>query len=280
MNRRTFVYNAALGTLGTLQAGLAGLPQAPGPDGRNTLQIDVNAPDLPPSPLAMPGLFPGRVIEVFHGGSIVNRRISSAGRADDGGRRDEGAHRRRRPGQRLGAKFVSPTDVVAVKVNPSSAPLTITSIPLLRVVIRALNAAGVPNRNIIVYDRNSNQLEVNGYHALLQAGVRVVGLDQRWTDKGQTRGGYDQSIYCEMDCFGERETRSYLASIVATEADKIINLPVLKEHNASGVTGCLKNLAYGSFNNVAQDARRHQDLHRPGDRGHVQCRRRFARRRC
>src|SRR5207249_10421601 len=24
----------------------------------------------------------------------------------------------------------------------------------------------------------------------------------------------------------------------------------LKEHNASGVTGCLKNLAYGTFNNV------------------------------
>ena len=36
------------------------------------------------------------------------------------------------------------------------------------------------------------------------------------------------------------------------EADKIINLPCLKEHNASGVTGCLKNLAYGSFNNVAR----------------------------
>ena len=32
----------------------------------------------------------------------------------------------------------------------------------------------------------------------------------------------------------------------------LINLPVLKEHNASGVTGCLKNLAYGSFNNVAR----------------------------
>ena len=53
-----------------------------------------------------------------------------------------------------------------------------------------------------------------------------------------------------MDCFGERETRSYLASIVSSEANKIINLPCLKEHNASGVTGCLKNLAYGTFNNV------------------------------
>jgi uncharacterized protein (DUF362 family) len=37
---------------------------------------------------------------------------------------------------------------------------------------------------------------------------------------------------------------------VSSEATKIVNLPCLKEHNASGVTGCLKNLAYGSFNNV------------------------------
>jgi hypothetical protein len=111
---------------------------------------------------------------------------------------------------------------------------------------------GVPNRNIIVYDRNSNQLEVLGYHMLVPPGIRVVGLDQRWSVKGETRAGYDPDVYCEMDCFGERETRSYLASIVATEATKIINLPCLKEHNASGVTGCLKNLAYGSFNNVAR----------------------------
>ena len=124
--------------------------------------------------------------------------------------------------------------------------------PLVREVIQALNSVGVPNKNVIVYDRNSNQLEVNGYHTLVPSGVRVVGLDQRWNVKGETRSGYDPNVFVEMDCFGERETRSYLASIVTTEANKVINLPCLKEHNASGVTGCLKNLAYGSFNNVAR----------------------------
>jgi uncharacterized protein (DUF362 family) len=236
MNRRTFVCNAALGTV---HLGLAGLPAAQAPHERNTLRIDVNAPELPPSPLGMPGLFPGRVVEVFHPGSIVNRRVHQpavqamvdAGMQALTGDGDPAAAWRR---------FVTPADVVAIKVA------------LLRVVIRGLNAAGVPNRQIVVYDRNSNQLEVNGYHALLPANVRVVGLDQRWTSNGVIRGGYDHGIFCEMDCFGERETRSYLATIVATEATKIIDLPALKEHNASGVTGCLKNLAYGSFNNVAR----------------------------
>jgi len=248
VNRRRFVYNAALGTV---SLGLARLPfvqEHPRPDG---LKIDVHAPDMPPSPLGMPGLFPGRIVEVVHPGSIVNRRPSPAAiqqMVREGMKALTGAP----SADEAWSRFVEPSDVVALKVNPSGVPTTTTSIPLLREVIGALNRVGVPSRNLIVYDRNSNQLEVNGYHALVPPGVRVVGLDQRWAVPGAARGGYDPEVFCEMDCFGERETRSYLASIVTQEATKIIDLPCLKEHNASGVTGCLKNLAYGSFNNVAR----------------------------
>jgi uncharacterized protein (DUF362 family) len=248
MDRRTFVFNV---TLGTLHLGLVGVPGLEDESALKSLKIDVHAPEVPLSPLAMPGLFPGRVVEVFHAGSIANRRISRPAvrvMVDEGMKALTGES----SAKDAWARFIAPSDVVALKVNPSGVPRTTTSIPLLREVIQALNAIGVPNRNIIVYDRNSNQLEVLGYHTLLPPGIRVVGLDQRWSVKGETRGGYDPDVYCEMDCFGERETRSYLASIVATEANKIINLPCLKEHNASGVTGCLKNLAYGSFNNVAR----------------------------
>jgi uncharacterized protein (DUF362 family) len=248
MNRRSFVYNAALGTL---HLGLAGLPFAQAGSALKSLEIDVQAPDMPLSPLGMPGLFPGRVVQVFHSGSLVDRRVSQpAVRAmvEEGMKALTGES----VPKNGWAKFFVPTDVVAIKVNPSGVPGTVTSIPLLREVIQALNSVGVPNKNIIVYDRNSNQLEVNGYHTLVPSGVRVVGLDQRWKVKGETRSGYDPDVFVEMDCFGERETRSYLASIVTTEASKVIDLPCLKEHNASGVTGCLKNLAYGSFNNVAR----------------------------
>ena len=250
MDRRTFVYHAALGTLSLgLRPTARWIPVGQAGSRLKDLKIDLHTPDVPRSPLGMPGLFPGRVVEVVHAGSIVNRRVAQPAVREmlDAGMK---ALTGEPAAKDAWAKFFVPADVVALKVNPSGVPGTVTSIPLLREVIQALNAVGVPNRNMIVYDRNSNQLEVNGYHALIQPGVRVVGLDQRWTVKGQTRGGYDPNAYCEMDCFGERETRSYLASVVATEATKIVNLPCLKEHNASGVTGCLKNLAYGSFNNV------------------------------
>ncbi len=249
MDRRTFVYSAALGTL---SFGLGRLPAAQARSRLEELKIELHTPAMPRSALGMPGLFPGRVVDVFHSGSVVGRRVSQPAIRDmleagmkaltgDGSARD------------AWARWFVPTDIVAVKVNPSGAPAIVTSLPLVREVIRALNAVGVANANIVIYDRNSNQLEVNGYHALVPPGVRIVGLDQRWAVKGAgRRGGYDPNAWCEMDCFGERETRSYLARLVTSEATKIVNLPSLKEHNASGVTGCLKNLAYGSFNNVAR----------------------------
>jgi uncharacterized protein (DUF362 family) len=251
MNRRTFLFNTSLGSL---HLGLFGVPAWAGQAKPTALplKIDVQAPDLPLSPLAMPGLFPGRVVQTLHSGALAGGRVSAAAVRDmlDQGMRALTGEKTSRDAW---ARFIEPSDVVALKVNPSGTPTTTTSIPLLREVIRALNAVGVPNRHIIVFDRNSHQMEVLGYHNLLPIGVRVVGLDdQRWHTGGETGSGYDPNVFCEMNCFGERETRSYLAAIVAAEANKVINLPCLKEHNASGVTGCLKNLAYGCFNNVAR----------------------------
>lgn len=249
MDRRTFIYDAALGTL---SLGLDPLSAAQRRSRLEELKIELHTPDMARSALGMPGLFPGRVVDVFHAGAIVGRRVSQPAVRDmlaagmkaltgDVAAKD------------AWARFFVPADIVAIKVNPSGAPGIVTSLALVREVIQGLNAVGVPNGNIVIYDRHSNQLEVNGYHALVPPGVRIVGLDQRWAVKGaERRAGYDPEAWCEMDCFGERETRSYLARLVTREATKIVNLPSLKEHNASGVTGCLKNLAYGSFNNVAR----------------------------
>ena len=75
MNRRTFVFSA---TLGVLNLGVGRLPFGQAASGLKSLKIDVHAPDVPLSPLGMPGLFPGRVVEVFHDRSIVDRRVSPA----------------------------------------------------------------------------------------------------------------------------------------------------------------------------------------------------------
>src|SRR5215217_7399021 len=75
MDRRSFVYNVALGTLHFGWNGVepAGAQQ---PSPLESLKIALHAPDFVPSKLAMPGLFPGRVVEVFHPGAVRDRRIS------------------------------------------------------------------------------------------------------------------------------------------------------------------------------------------------------------
>jgi uncharacterized protein (DUF362 family) len=216
------------------------LPQAP--------RIDVHeAPPRVKSPLGMPGLYPGRVVEVADSRAIVANRVSPPivhEMLERGLKELTGENSARA----AFAKFVEPNDVVGIKINPSGAPACCSSPELVREIIDGLLSAGIPVRNIIVYDRFGYEIELGSYQTLLQPGVEVVGVQDGLLDSA----GYDANIYCEADFFGEWETRSYMASIVATRLDKIINMPTMKDHSAAGVTGCLKNVAYGTFNNVAR----------------------------
>ena len=61
-----------------------------------------------------------------------------------------------------------------------------------------------------------------------------------------------------MNFFGEDDTRSNLQRLVSEKLTKIVNVPNMKDHSASGVTGCLKNIAYGEFSNVARSHQFHE----------------------
>ena len=56
----------------------------------------------------------------------------------------------------------------------------------------------------------------------------------------------------KCDFFGEDDTRSNMIRLVTETFTKIVNVPNMKDHGAAGVTGCLKNIAYGDFSNVAR----------------------------
>lgn len=199
------------------------------------------------SPLGMPGLYPGRVVEVVDSQSIAANRVSQPVVHDmlEHGLKELTGESTTKAAF---AKFIEPKDVVGIKINPSGAPACCSSPELVREIIDGVLSVGVPVRNILVYDRFGYEIELGSYQALLQPGVQVIGVQDGLLDAT----GYDASVYCEADFFGEWETRSYMASIVATRLDKIISVPTMKDHSAAGVTGCLKNVAYGTFNNVAR----------------------------
>jgi uncharacterized protein (DUF362 family) len=210
--------------------------------------IDVHeAPLAKKSQLGMPGLFPGRVVEIADRRSIVANRVSQPIVHDmlERGLKELTGES---SAQAAMTKFIEPKDVVGIKINPSGAPACCSSPELVREIISTVRSVGVPARNIVVYDRFGDEMDQGSYHAVLPPGIRVVNIQDGLLDAS----GYDANVYCQASFFGEWETRSYMASVVANGLDKIINVPTFKDHSASGVTGCLKNVAYGTFNNVAR----------------------------
>jgi uncharacterized protein (DUF362 family) len=252
VDRRAFVKRSCLGGValfvdhwGTSPAYSQDLiPPAP--------PIHVNEPaGRAVSPLRMPGLYPGRVVEISDERSIVANRVSQSivGQMIEQGMRELTGEKDARLAW---SKFIQPQDTVGIKINPSGAPACCSSPEIVREIIAGVRSVGVPARNIFVYDRYAYEMDIGSYQALMPIGVRVTGVQEHKLDVA----GYDPNVFCEANFFGEWETRSYMASIVSSGLSKIINVPMMKDHSAAGVTGCLKNLGYGTFNNVDRSHRR------------------------
>ncbi len=144
------------------------------------------------------------------------------------------------------ARWFKPRERVGIKVNCLGAPQCSTTKEVVSEIIRGVKSAGVPDNRIIVFDRFGLHLRKAGYrHNAGPEGVRCFG-----SEGGRTPAGYDTRVYYEAD-LGE-ETRSYLSRIVTRMVTKVVNVPVLKDHNASGITAALKNLAFGVVNNTAR----------------------------
>jgi len=249
MDRRTFVKSTLLGSSSLfleseppIQAQVS-LPEPP------AIKVHGRAP-AQASPLGMPGLYPGRVVEVSAANSIVGNRVSQAvvaGMIERGLKELTGEGSLRA----AWAKFVKPSDVVGIKINSSGAPACCSSPEIVREIIAGLESVGIPKEKILVWDRYAYEIDIGGYQTLLPARIAIVGIEDGVGDVS----GYDLDIYCEANFFGEWETRSYMANVAANRVTKIINVPTTKDHSAAGVTGCLKNLGYGTFNNVARSHR-------------------------
>ena len=119
-------------------------------------------------------------------------------------------------------------------------------------IVDNLIALGIPTRNIYLYERFPDQLSSVRYDRYLPAGINIFAAE---TARG-SMANYDPNTYVETNFFGEEDTRSNMIRLVTERFTKIINVPNMKDHGAAGVTGCLKNIAYGDFSNVARSHNR------------------------
>jgi uncharacterized protein (DUF362 family) len=140
------------------------------------------------------------------------------------------------------ARFFNAQDFVGIKVNCVGGPAVVSEPEVVAEIATRLIAVGVKPANIVIYERAGGQLHKVGYEKFVPAGIRVASAET-WL-------GFDPDVYMETTFFGEDDTRSFLLRMVTEQFTKIVNVPSMKDHGASGVTGCLKNIAYGGFNNV------------------------------
>ncbi len=103
------------------------------------------------------------------------------------------------------SKYFKPDDVVGVKINVMMTP---TSPGISRAIVRGIMSVGVPEKDVIVWDRN-------------EAGRGLNGIETRTEEPG-----FDSK---------------YLSKVVTDQASALINVPGMKVHWLAGVAVALKN---------------------------------------
>jgi hypothetical protein len=269
LSRRDFVKMAAIGGLAATLAPLAVQqavaqdgPAKPATNGKDALNHQRTAH-------SMPGAFPGRVVQAVDekaagNGSfdtdVLNTMLGKSMMALTGAGTIPAAWK----------MFVQPDKVIGIKVNPVAGKLLSTSPEIVHVIIRQLELAGVPRKNIVIWDRRAFEMTECGFTPEAFPGVRFSGTEQKdekgsFVDASGRQYGErmidkDWYYWADVEQKYDAETlpyminegkHSYFSRICTKDVDTIINVPILKNAGPT-VTLCMKNLAFGAITNTGR----------------------------
>jgi hypothetical protein len=152
--------------------------------------------------------------------------------------------------------LVSTQDVVGLKVFSVPGPNSGTRPAVVAAIVEGLLAAGLPPKQIIVWDRQTVDLRLAGYFDLADRyHIRV---------EGSAQAGYDEKTFYDSPLlgnlvwgdveFGKKDPgvgrKSFVSKLLSQQITKIINITPLLNHNLAGVSGNLYSLATGSVDNI------------------------------
>jgi uncharacterized protein (DUF362 family) len=131
-------------------------------------------------------------------------------------------------------KLVRPGETVGLKVNTLGGRGLSSSLPLVDAICERLQEAGIKASDIVVWDRDSDELEHAGFHVSMGGNrVQCFGTDQ---------------VNYEPELVTYGSVGSRLSRILTQRCNVLINVPVLKDHDGAGVSIALKNM-YGVIHN-------------------------------
>ncbi len=179
--------------------------------------------------------------------------------------------------------LVKPTDVVGIKIAAAGGPIGATRKPVVAAIIDGLIAAGVPRSQIVVWDRDEDELRAAGYlgpHASIGAAVRPIAPRSFDRSVAFTAAVLGKLIWGDLDFVsssplastlpnaplppgdpfrnggrpavaddGRMSDVSYFATILTRDVTKIINVPTMTDSVFAGVAGCLYNMTLPNLDN-------------------------------
>jgi uncharacterized protein (DUF362 family) len=139
---------------------------------------------------------------------------------------------------------------IGLKINLLGRPRIYTAPEVTEQVTAGLVRAGIEGQDMIVWDRPESHFPATAYK---------LGRG-RFGESIEGGGSY---------AFRYKDLRSYVTTsacgllpvdlIPLTRTEATISLPVIKDHMLSGVTGALKNIAFGGFHTIPQCHDNHCD---------------------
>jgi uncharacterized protein (DUF362 family) len=131
-------------------------------------------------------------------------------------------------------KVVRPGDKVGLKVNTLGGRGMSTNVQLVEAICERLQEAGIKASDIVIWDRDTGELE--------RVGFQISDAANRMQCFGTDRVGYED----DLTSYGSVGSR--LSKILTQRCDVLLNVPLLKDHDGAGVTVALKNM-YGVIHN-------------------------------
>jgi hypothetical protein len=151
--------------------------------------------------------------------------------------------------------LITTQDTVGLKVLSRPGPTSGTRPIVVEALVRSLLAAGLPPKQIIVWDRSIADLRQAGFFSLAERyGVRVAGSAEAGYEETQS---YQAALLGQL-AWGDLEfgktgagvgRKSHVSKLLSS-MDKIVTVTPLLNHNLAGVSGALYGLAMGSVDNT------------------------------
>lgn len=253
-------------------SGLAQQPSAPPPRPKTNIE---EALKVPRTTYSLPGLFPGKVVEVNDAGAVRGEKPIArvVGQMFEKGLKELTGQSGRSAFRLLFGR----DDIVGIKVNPVGPGTISTHHEVVEALVHWLTTSGLPRRNIIIWDRFDYMLRDAGFTPERYPGVGIEGLqtmdeaaamgktqdNSRWLRPDGSHvsvDNFDREIYYWADVEAPQDNAylnqhvfngkfSYFGKLLTKRLTKIINVPVFK-NTGNGISMATKNLGFGSVCNT------------------------------